>query len=96
MRIPAMRHLRHKHNISVREVARAAGVTPQFISNLELGKYVGRYNYRKKGEALIQIAFESIISSRLEHIWQLSDDFLKHRHNLLGIVESDLEDTDEL
>jgi len=82
-----MRQLRHKYGITIRELAEAVGLSHQFVSDLELGKYTGRYNYRQSGVPLMQKALESIIGNRAAQAQRLSEDFERNRHRLLDYME---------
>jgi len=83
----AARLLRLRHGIPLRELAEAAGVTHQHISDLETGRHAGRYDTRRGGAALLQRAFEGVIANRAERARRLSEDFVACRHRLLDIVE---------
>jgi len=90
-KVTVMRSLRDKYGVSARELADAAGVSQQYISDLELGRYRERYDYRKSGEPLVQKAFETVAAARKEQAWQLSEDLANNRHRLLGFVEENNE-----
>ena len=87
-----MRRLRHKYAISARELAEIAGVSQQFVSDLELGKYAERYDCTQRGEPLMQKAFECAAANRAEQARQLAGDISMYRHCLLELSE----DNDEL
>ena len=86
-----MRLIRLKYGIPARELAEAAGVSPQYITGLELGDYTGRYNYRRRGEPMIQKAFERAAANRAEQARRLSEDIARHRGRLLDFMEGDYE-----
>jgi hypothetical protein len=90
-RISAARLLRFRHGITTVELARAAGVSHQYISSLELGKYCGGYDYRKSGGVLMQRAFEIVAAERNARARYLSEDFDKYRYRLLDFLEGDYE-----
>lgn len=79
-----MRLLRLEFGISVRELAEAAGVSKQYMSGIELGKYT--YDYSKNSERLIQKAFERVIEQRAEQARRLSEAYTENRHRLLELV----------
>ena len=81
------RRLREKYGISIRELAGAAGVSLQYISDLELGKYAGLYEYRLSGAPLMQKAFEGVAAERAELAHRLSGDLGKYSSRLLDFVE---------
>ena len=66
-----MRRLRHKYGIYTTELSRIAGVSQQFISDLELGKFANMYDYRRRGEPMLQEAFEIAAADRLEQARRL-------------------------
>ena len=90
--ITVAKYLREKYCISARQLAGAAGVSQQYISDLELGKYSERYDYVKTGTPLIYEAFENVIRQRKEQLRQLSVELAKYRCRLLNSME----ETDEL
>ena len=85
------RHLRQKHGISLRELAEAVGVTHQFVSDLELAKYIGQYDFRRNGALLMQEAFEAVIAGKKEQARRLSEDYESCRHRLLDFMEGNNE-----
>ena len=85
--ITAMRLMRDKYNIPLSELSKAANVSTQYLSDLELGKYEDRYNYKKCGEPLMQKAFEIIATNRAEQARRLLDDLDGYRHRLLEFTE---------
>jgi len=89
--ITRMRFLRNKYNIPMRELAQAAGVSQQYMSDLELGKYQDRYDYRKGGGPLVQRAFEGVAETRLEQARRLSGDIEGSRGRLLDYMEDGYE-----
>ena len=86
-RASVMRILRHRYGITLAELAKIAGVSGQYISDLELGKYIGSYDYRQSGDQLVARAFAGVVANRREQARRLSDDFMKNCHRLLDFVE---------
>ena len=82
-----MRRLRYKYGISAKELSDIVGVSPQYIIGLELGEYSGRYNFRRRGEPMVQKAFESAAANRAEQARLLSEDLAKYSGRLLDYVE---------
>ena len=87
-----MRRIRLKYGIPARELAEFAGLSQQFVSDLELGKYIDRYDYAKSGGPVMQKAFEGAAADRAEQARRLGGDIAKYRGRLLDFME----DTDEL
>ena len=85
--VMVMRTLRHRYGITIRELAEAVGVSHQYVSDLELGKYTGRYDFRHSGIPLMQAAFERVVDNKAEQARRLSEDYGKYRHSLLDFVE---------
>ena len=73
-----MRSLRILHGISLKELAGAAGVSPQYMSNVELG--VIRY---KNLEEQMQAAFETLISERAGRLEELEKSYGENKERLL-------------
>ena len=90
-----MRMLREKYHIPVRELAIAAGVSQQFISDMELGKYNDRYAYRKRGEPLLFGAFLSVAAARERQAKRLIEDLTNNQNRLFEYVE-DMEDMEDM
>jgi len=86
------RALRDKYGIPARELAEAAGVSQQFVSDLELGRYGGRYEYAHTCADMLREAFEKIIEQRAERARRLSEDLASNADRLLELME----DKDEL
>ncbi len=77
-----MRCLRLKHSISLRELSAAAGVSHQYMSDIELGKY-GR---REVCETQMRHAFEKVIEQRSSRNSALSADYAGCRDRLLDYI----------
>ena len=86
-RVTLMRLLRHRYGITTRELAEAVGVSRQYVSDLELGKYIGRYDFRHSGTPLMQAAFERVAANKAEQARQLLEDCDNNCHRLLDFVE---------
>ena len=80
-----LRLLRHQYGITLKEFAEAAGVSSQYVSDIELGKY----KVSKSNEYLIQKAFEKVISQRFLQTWRLSEAYVDTRHRLLDFLTED-------
>jgi transcriptional regulator with XRE-family HTH domain len=74
-----MRALRHKHGVSLVELARCARVSPQYISGIELGEYPATDNAKR----LAKSAFERLIEYRQEQTSRLAEDFAAFSGRLL-------------
>jgi len=81
------RLLRDKYNIPVSELAKAAGVSQQYISGLELGKYQELFDYKKSCGPLMQKAFEGVAASRSEQVRLLTEDIARNSRRLLDFME---------
>lgn len=88
-RVSVMRILRHRYGITLAELAEAIGVSGQYISDLELGKYSERYHYRQSGGPLVLRAFSNVAASRTEQMRRLTEDLTRNCHCLLDFVEED-------
>ncbi|MCL1835891.1 MAG: helix-turn-helix domain-containing protein [Oscillospiraceae bacterium] len=86
-RVTVMRFLRLKHKITAKELAKAAGVSQQFVSDLELNKYKGRYDCAPNGAPLMLKAFESIANDRAREVRGLLKDLSANRLRLLQYME---------
>ena len=74
-----MRCLRLKHSISLRELSDAAGVSHQYMSDIELGKY----GKREVCETQMRYAFEKVIEQRSRRNTELAADYAGCRDRLL-------------
>ena len=83
MKVRKMRLLRMKHNISCPELGRAVGLSPQRISEIELGDTSVEPTTIEK----IQSAFSTVIATRTEELHTLRNDYTKHKNDLLNVVE---------
>lgn len=82
-KVRKFRLLRLQYHITRAELAEAAGISPQRVSQLELD-----LTYRpKKAERKIAMAFEQVISSRGERVDGLRQTFQRHRDSLMEPVE---------
>ena len=74
--LTVMRRLRIKYGVTIRELARAAGVSHQYISKLELGS--------RHDIAVVQRAFERVIEERkmLARVFEL--DYYSNSERLLS------------
>lgn len=77
------RMLRMKYGISVAELAQAARVSPQRISQMELDLH----NEPNRSAQMVQNAFIKIIAERSRMLDGLRLDFVRHRDTLLDLVE---------
>jgi transcriptional regulator with XRE-family HTH domain len=82
-----MRYLRQKHGVSLAELARCAGVSPQYMSSIELGEYPATDNAKH----LAISAFERFIERRRECASQLAEDFAALRERLLDPADMERE-----
>ena len=87
--ISVLRLLRHQYGITLIELAKAAGVSLQYVSDIELGKY----NISKSNQLLMQRAFEKVITQRILQAQRLSEAYAGNRQRLLNLIT---EDDDEL
>ncbi len=83
MKVRKMRLLRMKHNISCPELGKSVGLSPQRISELELGNTSVEYATIEK----IQAAFCAVIDTRTEALHTLMKDYAKYKHDLVNVVE---------
>ena len=81
MKTSVLRRLRLAHGVSLRELATAAGVSHQFISELELVPKARTEETRE----LICAAFEDIIAKRTEQTAALQRDLLRLKPCLLDL-----------
>ncbi len=77
--VRAMRNFRLKHNISLKEVAEAAGKSPQWISQLELGPASASIRNQYK----MMQAFQLLILNRQRTVARLEEDFNKMKRLLM-------------
>ncbi|MDR1132273.1 MAG: helix-turn-helix domain-containing protein [Oscillospiraceae bacterium] len=80
-----MRLLRMKFRITAQELADAAGVSQQYISDIELG----RYGRNASCGLLMQKAFEKVIEQRSRQVSELSAAFAVYRDRLLDYTAED-------
>lgn len=80
-----MRELRLRHHIRLSELAHVAGVSHQFISDIELGKQPAIESNR----LVVERAFERVIQARYEQIERLADEVSASRFHLLESEEND-------
>jgi transcriptional regulator with XRE-family HTH domain len=80
-----MRFLRIEYEITLRELANAAGVSVQYVSEIELQESCRT----KKAERLMQKAFEAVISKRGENTKDLKKAFFASRNSLFSIMEAE-------
>ncbi len=85
LNITVMRFLRMKYGITTRELSAAAGVSQQYISDMDLGKCGRSYTC----ELLAQKAFERIIEQRRGQAAELSAEYAGLRDRLLDIIAED-------
>ena len=85
MKTSIMRILRHKYNISLRELAEAAQLSLQYISIVELGAYTATDSTKTQ----IAEAFMRIVERRTEVLQDLTVDCEYYRDKLLDFVEPD-------
>jgi predicted transcriptional regulator len=90
-RVTVMRLMRKKYGIPANELASAVGVSQQYVNDLELGKYLGRYDYTKSGAPLMQKAFGRVAAARAAQAGRLSEDLSANRLCLLDFVEDNYE-----
>jgi transcriptional regulator with XRE-family HTH domain len=84
-KVTAIRLLRLRYGITLKEFAAAAGVSHQYISDVELGKYG-----RNEGCALLmQKAFEKIIEQKSGRVSEFTADYAGRRNRLLDFIAED-------
>ena len=76
-----------KYGVTARELAGAAGVSQQFISDLELGKYCGRYEFAASAGPMVRKAFESVALHRARQVCGLLADLSCNEARLLDFLE---------
>ena len=81
-KISILRLLRIKYGITLNELAKAAGVSFQYVSDIELGKY----SVSKSSKLLMQKAFSKVIAQRFVQLRRLSEAYENNRHCLLDFV----------
>lgn len=82
MQVRKLRLLRLKYHISLMELSRATGLTPQRISELELGTG----NTMEATEQKLIHGVEQVIRQRQRNHSALQDDFLLHKDTLMDLV----------
>jgi transcriptional regulator with XRE-family HTH domain len=82
-KISAMRALRLEYGVSLPELARAARVSPQYLSGLELGEFTATDNAKK----LAQLAFDRTLEARTAQNYGLLRVYSENRERLLDFVE---------
>jgi transcriptional regulator with XRE-family HTH domain len=85
MNTTIMRALRHKHGVSLAELARCAGVSAQYISGIELGAYPATAHMHN----ISRSAFERLIKSNRERTEALAVDLEIYRERLLDPAEDE-------
>lgn len=78
-----MRYLRLRYKIRLEELAHAAGVSHQYISDLELGKRPATPGDRR----LVERAFEIVVQDRKKEIDRLVEDCSTGRSCFLDPIE---------
>lgn len=78
-----LRIIRHRHKISLVELAAKAGLNHQKVSNLELAKRRASAHY----EATLDSALASVIAERKIDVISLEQDYLKSKGHLLDPIE---------
>ena len=82
MHVRKLRLLRLKYHISLVELSQASGMTPQRISELELGSG----NTLPVTEQKLLNGMEQVIRQRQEAHTALQQDFLQYRDTLMELV----------
>ena len=83
MKTSIMRILRHKYNISLRELAVAAKISLQYISMIELGVCPATDSTK----AIVVTAFDGIIVSRTNVLSEFITDYTQNQDRLLEFVD---------
>lgn len=83
MLVKKMRVLRLAHGISLAELAAAAGVSAQWLSEAELSPRPHTAGTQK----LIQAAFEQVLLRRKQELARLEAQYRKHQDSLFELVE---------
>lgn len=78
-----LRILRHKYRISLKELQQHCGLSGQYISQLEFG----RYNRTPRNEQSIDAAFCSLIAARRASLEQLEREYHSYKGTMLQILE---------
>lgn len=83
MRTRRMRLLREKHGVTIHELSRHSEISPQRLSQIELGMGTVTAHMNR----LVETAFVRLISARRRDLVTLEEDFQTYRKNLLDIVD---------
>jgi len=83
MLVRKMRLLRHKYNISRNELAEECGLSPQRISEIELGEAALSLETKKK----LERAFSYVHYRRLQNCSALREDLFSNLETLFDPVE---------
>ncbi len=78
-----LRIIRHRHKISLVELAAKAGMNHQKISNLELAKQCASAHH----EEMVDSALASVIAERKIDVISLEQEYLKSKGHLLKPIE---------
>jgi len=87
--ISVMRSLRLEYGIRLKQLAAHAGVSTQYLSGLELGRYYA-------GEQtidLVRLAFEKVVDDEAQRAFRLSEAFYLDQHRLLDFIPCEREGT---
>ena len=79
-----MRLLREKHGVSIAELSRHCGVSPQRLSQIELESKANTTHLK----SLVKKAFSGCIKSRQKKLSALASDFQKCKDKLLDFAEN--------
>jgi len=85
--ISVMRDLRLKYGIRITQLAVHAGVSPQYLSALELGRYFAG----ERAIHLVRLAFERVVEEETKRAFRLSEDYFINQYRLLDFIPCERE-----
>lgn len=87
-----MRFLRLKYGISLVELGRNAGVSHQYLSDIELGLI----QHTRGRESIVKLAFEKTIERRQAELSELQDEYDCNAERLLEQIDIGKDEQNEL
>ena len=85
MKQQRMRLLRERHGITICELSKYCDISPQRLSQIELGKG----NVTNHMKQLVETAFLRLIAAKQQDLTALRADFRKYRKKLLNYVDEE-------